>query len=221
MTEAEWLVCEDPTPMLAALTPETCLRKSRLFMVACCRRHFGKVVEQECKEAIEAAERFADGSEQLQTLIRLRERLPPADPDSYAIPLAFPAAAYWITHGEDTQGNQVRCLMEQVVLLMQDVGGRGEQAAQAALLLDIFGNPFSPPASLVPSLRTRAALSLAQAAYDARLLPSGFLDPARLAVLSDALEDAGCTDATILSHLRSPGPHVRGCWALDLILGKS
>lgn len=48
----------------------------------------------------------------------------------------------------------------------------------------------------------------------------GTLDPARLAVLSDALEEAGCAEAALLTHLRSPGPHVRGCWALDLVLGR-
>jgi hypothetical protein len=53
-----------------------------------------------------------------------------------------------------------------------------------------------------------------------RSLPSGELDPARLAVLADALEDAGCTDAELPGHLHSAGPHVRGCRALDLILGK-
>lgn len=62
--------------------------------------------------------------------------------------------------------------------------------------------------------------SLASLAYEHPVLPSGHLDSARLAVLSDALEEAGCDDAEILSHLRSPGPHVRGCWALDLVLGK-
>jgi hypothetical protein len=62
--------------------------------------------------------------------------------------------------------------------------------------------------------------SLAAAAYDERILPNGQLDPARLAVLSDALEVAGCTDADILTHLRSPGLHVRGCWAVDAILTK-
>jgi hypothetical protein len=61
---------------------------------------------------------------------------------------------------------------------------------------------------------------LAQAAYEERSLPSGELDTARLAVLADALEEAGCADAAILSHLRGPGPHVRGCWAVDLLLGK-
>ncbi len=48
----------------------------------------------------------------------------------------------------------------------------------------------------------------------------GTLDNDRLAVLCDALEEAGCDDAAIIEHLRSPGPHVRGCWALDLLLNK-
>ncbi len=65
-----------------------------------------------------------------------------------------------------------------------------------------------------------AASQLAHAAHDERLLPEGTLDPARLAVLADALEDGGCADAELLGHLRGPGPHVRGCWAVDLILGK-
>ena len=70
------------------------------------------------------------------------------------------------------------------------------------------------------SLLTPNVLGLAQTAYEERVLPGGHLDPARLAVLADALEEAGCTDAEILDHLRGPGSHVRGCWALDLVLGK-
>jgi hypothetical protein len=62
---------------------------------------------------------------------------------------------------------------------------------------------------------------LAQAAYEERCLPGGELDNGRLAVLADALEEAGSTDADILGHLRGPGPHVRGCWVVDLILGKT
>jgi hypothetical protein len=61
---------------------------------------------------------------------------------------------------------------------------------------------------------------LALAAYEERRLPKGTLDPARLAVLADALEDAICSDADLLGHLRGPVPHVRGCWAVDLSLGK-
>jgi predicted DNA-binding WGR domain protein len=69
-------------------------------------------------------------------------------------------------------------------------------------------------------LRSRDVLALAQAAYEERIMPSGELDPARLAVLSDALEEAGCDNPDILAHLRSLGPHVRGCWVVDLLLGK-
>ena len=76
------------------------------------------------------------------------------------------------------------------------------------------------PVPLDPSWRTADVLSLAQAAYDNRALPAGTLEPARLALLADALEDAGCTDAEILGHLRGPGPHVRGCWAVDLVGGR-
>jgi hypothetical protein len=57
-------------------------------------------------------------------------------------------------------------------------------------------------------------------AYEERQLPEGTLDSARLAVLADTLEDAGCTHAELLGHLRGPGPHVRGCWAVDLVMGK-
>jgi hypothetical protein len=62
---------------------------------------------------------------------------------------------------------------------------------------------------------------LARAAYDNRQLPSGLLDNARLAVLADALEEAGCADPRLLGHLRSDLEHYRGCHVLDLILGKS
>jgi hypothetical protein len=103
-------------------------------------------------------------------------------------------------------------------------GRKGAKVAERrrirAVFTDIFGNPFRPitldTACLMPQI-----IAIAQAACEHRDLPSGQLDPSRLAVLADALEDAGCDDADLLAHLRGPGPHVRGCWALDLILGKS
>jgi hypothetical protein len=61
---------------------------------------------------------------------------------------------------------------------------------------------------------------LARAAYDERKLPEGTLVPLHLAVLADALLDAGCTNEECLGHLRGPGPHVRGCWAIDLLLAR-
>jgi hypothetical protein len=94
-----------------------------------------------------------------------------------------------------------------------------EQSAQSQLLRDIFGTPFST-AALDPGWATATVTSLAQAGYNERLTPTGSLDPTRLAVLADALEEVGCTDQAILDHLRSPGPHVRGCWPVDLVLAK-
>jgi hypothetical protein len=90
---------------------------------------------------------------------------------------------------------------------------------QSDCVRDIFGNPFRPVA-LDPAWRTPTVAGLATAAYEERTLPAGTLDPDRLAVLADALEETGCDNTDILSHLRGPGPHVRGCWVVDLLLGK-
>src|SRR5262249_47640117 len=101
---------------------------------------------------------------------------------------------------------------------------RPPPAVQAALLRDIMGNPWRPvtlglAAAPLPWHRHPAVLDLAGAAYQERQ-SNGVLDPVRLAVLADALEEADCADAAILDHCRGPGPHVCGCWALDLLLGK-
>jgi hypothetical protein len=94
-----------------------------------------------------------------------------------------------------------------------------EQSVQCLLLRCIAGHPFRPVA-LDSALRTSTLLSLAWAAYNERLLPSGELDLQRLAVLADAFEEAGCTDPRLLDHLRGPGPHVRGCHVVDALLGR-
>ncbi len=109
--------------------------------------------------------------------------------------------------------------LEAVIHDVLGLGGKRTAPQLVALVRDVFGNPFRPT-PFEPAWRTPAAVSLAQVAYDDRDPASGHLDPARLAVLSDALEEAGCADDDILGHLRSPGPHVRGCWALDLVLAK-
>jgi hypothetical protein len=93
-----------------------------------------------------------------------------------------------------------------------------EPPVQAALLRDIFGNPFRP-VSIHPAWISPTVTTLATAAYEERALPAGELDPARLSVLADALEEAGA-DASLLAHLRGPGPHVRGCWVVDLLTGR-
>jgi hypothetical protein len=98
--------------------------------------------------------------------------------------------------------------------------GPQERQAECHLLREVFGNPFRP-VEVGHAWQTPQVVALAQAAYEQRELPAGTLDPAQLAVLADALEEAGCTDQAILDHLRGPGPHVRGCWVVDLLLGKS
>ena len=101
--------------------------------------------------------------------------------------------------------------------------GHKEEAAEAhwqcRLFRDLVRRGRSP-FSLVSVWLSPTVSSLAQAAYEQRALPSGELDLQRLAVLADALEEAGCAEAELLGHLRAAGPHVRGCWALDLALGK-
>jgi hypothetical protein len=110
-------------------------------------------------------------------------------------------------------------------LLVPSVTSSGaEFAYQARLVRCIFGNPFRPSPPLPPAVlawNDRTVPRLAAAAYDDRRLPEGTLDHGRLAILADALLDAGCDDEMLLSHLRSPGPHVRGCHAVDVILERS
>jgi hypothetical protein len=91
-----------------------------------------------------------------------------------------------------------------------------ERAVQAALLCCIFGNPFWSAPTLAPGWLRRndgTVTRLAQGSYDDRAFH-------RLPVLADALEEVGCHDTNILTHCRHPGPHVRGCWVVDLLLGK-
>ncbi|MFO0797673.1 MAG: hypothetical protein U0804_09345 [Gemmataceae bacterium] len=88
-----------------------------------------------------------------------------------------------------------------------------EEKEQAQLVRDIFGNPFRPVA-LDPAWRTEAVVGLAAGVYADRAFD-------RLPALANAIEAAGCADGAVLTHCRGPGPHVRGCWVVDLLLGKT
>jgi hypothetical protein len=100
--------------------------------------------------------------------------------------------------------------------LLKPEQNQTRRCEQSAFLRDRFGNPFRPFPSLAPSVLAwngGTVLKLAQSIYEERAFD-------RLPVLADALEEAGCTDAEVLTHRRSGGEHVRGCWVVDLVLGK-
>jgi hypothetical protein len=222
VTEAEWLACTDPQPMLGFLQGKASDRKLRLFAVACCRRIWNKLTLKPVRQAVETAEHYADGAvtdEELNqahrkgivaftgTLYRNVTKM--AGNAAWAIKMRSMGLAVNTAHAPPFQ------------IELFDELGKDEflKAFCPALLRDIIGNPCRPVA-LDPAWRTATVTALAIAAYEERIMPAGTLDSQRLAILADALEDAGCTDEQILTHLRGPRPHVRGCWALDLLLGK-
>jgi hypothetical protein len=134
------------------------------------------------------------------------------------------AASVWVSTAGPS--DDAEALRGEVAAKTADVaalalGGRPDAPRkwQVRLLRDIF-SPFRPITSS-PSCASATVLALANAAYLERDLPSGRLQPARLAVLADALEEAGCGDAELLGHLREERVHVRGCWAVDAVLARS
>jgi hypothetical protein len=208
-------------------------RKLRLFAAACARRCWEVMTyyPEDAARCVETAEDFADALCSLDDLEAARA------PDTilfeYHIrnfPVAWDASLYAsAVAGTAADPNAEKaadgaCWVAQFALapdteMAPDGYARegAEHHAQAALLRCLVGNPFRQAASC-PSPCSPLVSSLAQAAYDHRHLPSGSLDNARLSVLADALEEAGCTDQEILDHLRTAGPHLRGCWPLDRLL---
>jgi hypothetical protein len=221
MTEEQWLAQVEPGRMLAFLRDRASGRKLRLFACACCRQVWHSLTDSRCRAAVEQAERYADGlaSKKSLTPLRVEARKAVRRQDiPYWRGRAFHACLNVV---DDVPAHEVAEWAAQDAYGAVLCGDGDHQAAsqmQAALLRDIF-RPFRP-VTLDPAWGTPLVVALAQAVYEERELPAGTLDPARLAVLADALEDAGCTNSDILAHLRGPGPHVRGCWAADLLLGK-
>jgi hypothetical protein len=223
MTEGDWLSSKDPHRMLDFLRESGTVsgRKLRLFAATCCRRIWPDVVAEgeSARRAVEVGEMFADGLVSEEERRLAWERGVSAAPDwRHESDDPMLAAAY--TAGDAGQVLEVPGIVLRAAAF--DIYA-DPRAWQTDLLRDIFGNPFrllSPPAPSLLRWNDGIILKMANAIYENRELPSGHLEPSRLAVLADALEEAGVTDADLLQHLRDHGPHVRGCHVLDLILGK-
>ena len=233
MTETEWLASDDPAAMLVWAQSEPKQfgawvvghRKLRLFTCACVRGRISRVraVDDRTIRAVETGERYADGA------ATSKER-----------GLAFNAAdnlyhpqrtwAYACLRADPEEG------AFEIVNMMHDFEGE-IPAAQAAVLRDLVGNPFRPvrwsscdhchgtgwrtkidrdnPGGSVSRPCRKCGpnptvLSLATAAYEDRL-PDGALDPVRLMVLADAMEEAGCEEGGgLLAHLRGQCPVCKG-----------
>lgn len=229
MTEAEYLTSDDLTSIGWFVAGEGSKRKVALFTCACCRKLWDELADVEILKCLHAAERYADGMIPTRTASRWYERAkrcrnsltedscPPSRILAYeAVVKAVVSPELGYVHQDILQG-----ILAQIGLLpgseewISEADGVSRRLIQ--LIRDIFGNPFLP-ITLTPPHQTPTVVSLARAAYDERHLPSGELDPLRLAVLADALEEAEATDE-LVAHLRGSGPHVRGCFVVDLCLG--
>ncbi|HTU23241.1 MAG TPA: hypothetical protein VMG10_34725 [Gemmataceae bacterium] len=212
MTEADWLTCTDPLPMLELLRGKASERKLRLFFCACCRGEQYAVCPQGLA-AVGVAEAFADGlaDETVRAdAARLIQSLLPDEGDWSAYSLIA-----WSLHKPIGGSYPLDYVMMWAIpsVVQAHLASSDEITS---LLRDLFGNPFRH-VTIAPSWRVwndGTIIRLAQGIYDERAFD-------RLPILADALEESGCTNADILAHCRLPCEHVRGCWVLDLLLGKS
>jgi hypothetical protein len=222
MTEEEWLTGSDPKSMLLCLLSKGSDRKLRLFACACCYRVWDLITEVPDRKAVETSLLYADNLvsvEELADATHAAER-PHQSPCKGAALSAssisdFPAATSWLA-AINAAECAVVCAAKKAPRspggALKSAARSAERKEQAILIRDIFGDPFRP-VTLDSTWRTATVVQLAQALYDAR----NFAD---MPILADALEESGCTSRELLDHLRGPGPHVLGCWAMDLVLNK-
>jgi hypothetical protein len=218
MSEAEWLAATDPRWML--FTAKASERKYTLFAIACCRRIWHLITDQRSRTAVEVAERHAGGLTKMrERRTATREALSAEDEwrgaeDWPKFNAAFAARLSVSCRGGDFYGPaDAANAAGYAVELAGERPKQTEHLAQIALARDIFGLlPFRPIA-VEPTWLTSAVVGIAESVYADRAFD-------RMPILADALQDAGCENEDILTHCRSEGPHVRGCWVIDLLLGK-
>jgi hypothetical protein len=228
MTEADWHGGTRPTAMLLAVRDLVSPRKVVLFGCACCRRVWSRLGPA-ARKAVEQAEAAADDPAAFR---EFRARLEPERTAALAVagllaqPVDDALASLLETQTalrlglDGHRGWGIGSLAFEVASLAaadepedrQQVARAREEAEQAALAREVFGNPFRPVA-FDPAWRTATVLALASRMYEAR-------EFGPMPILADALQDAGCENEDVLTHCRGDGPHVRGCWVIDLVLGR-
>jgi hypothetical protein len=211
MTESEWVACTDSRLLLVFLEGQASDRKARLFACGLGRSLWPYLGDERSRRVVEVAEANADHLATEDELAAARG----AALD--AVQGAASRAAAWVgdRHPWQAARTVVIALQQAQTELSARDWSRNMSVRGRKLIDCVFGNPFRTitvdPSWLVWNHGT--VLALARRIYDDRAFDT-------MPILGDALEDAGCTDMAILEHLRGPGPHARGCWALDLILGK-
>jgi hypothetical protein len=228
MTEAEWLIGKDPEDILRWLYGKVSPRRSRLFCVACARQVWHLLESDASRIAVDVAEQFAECR---ATVTQLTAAWSAADLFGYSPwaastrknqpaalvasctaapgtpPLSSDAGRYtW----DEEKVKAANCAHGSVFYYAKEAGG--DERALVALAQDCFGNSIRG-LEVEPGWLTSDVLALAHGIYEERAFD-------RMPILADALQDAGCGYVNILDHCRGPGPHVRGCWVVDLVLGK-
>ncbi|VTR93262.1 Uncharacterized protein OS=Sorangium cellulosum (strain So ce56) GN=sce5710 PE=4 SV=1 [Gemmata massiliana] len=223
-TENEWLTFSSDwdlgdvwdAPCLYPLLTE---RKYRLFAVACCRRIWGYIPHEGARRIVDELERFADDQQRTWTdWKKVCDSCEWPDGASRTEELALSAVVTCqLDEGERlatrTSGYCRSVVGADAPPEQRDEREKAELRAQCNLVRDLFGNPFRPVAR-VPEWYTSTVVALAAQMYETR-------DFGAMPILADALQDAGCDNADVLDHCRGPGPHVYGCWVVDLVLGKT
>jgi hypothetical protein len=210
--------------------PEYCYRKLALFSCACCDHFWHLLKSKSSQRVVEVSERWVEGLASWEELWRARNNAKRRPKDagfrevvrrdhtayhdpSHDLSLYASFAAIEVAYSDDIAES---AFAASSVAVSAAADQDNERATHCTWLRDLFGPLPFRPVTIAPAVLTwneDCVVKIAQAIYDERR----FTD---LPILADALEEAGCDDADILNHCREPDLHVRGCWVMDLLLGK-
>jgi hypothetical protein len=224
MTENEWSASEDPQPMLEFLSTSKSgtARKFRLFGCACLRRIW-PLLDDQCRYAVDVAEMYADGLAELTELDNIHSALKRRvdsrhDYHISAVHCLTGQDSNWLlakhTAGDAAEAQAAAQRKPGENRYLSNVRRSAEKREQVVLLRDIFGPEPAHFPVLNPSWITTTAAELAKEIYRDRSFEL-------LGALADSLRAAGCDDERLLSHCGQALPHCKGCWSLDLVLGRA